>query len=505
VELFEQIRLDRERGMSKRALAAKHGVHRRTVRQALADALPPPRKRPERRAPRLGPYHALIDGWLIADQTAPRKQRHTAKRIWQRLRAEHSVDVGETTVREYVRRRRRELAPPRQAFVPQVHLPGAEAEVDWFEAYVDLGGKRTKVNIFVMRSSYSAAAFAVAFLHQTQQAFLEGHVAAFEFFNGVFKRLRYDNLTSAVKQVLRGRKRVESDRFVQLRSHYLYESFFTLVGLEGAHEKGGVEGEGGRFRRTHLVPVPQAADLAEFNRQLRGACIADLERTIVGREHTVGAMHEIEQPKLRTLPEYAFITDEILDARVSAKSLVTVKQNAYSVPVSLVGSTVVVRVGARRISISKDHQVVAQHPRLAGRFGCHAQLDHYLDLLTRKPGALEGSVALAQERDRGTWPGVLDELWSGIAELYGPSDAARQMVDVLLLAREHGPTAMATAAAGALAAGAYDGRAVAVLARRASKPRPEPLRDLAPHLTIVGTPEPALAHYNQLLTRTPTP
>jgi transposase len=147
VELFEQIRRDHDReGLSIRALAARHGVHRRTVRQALASPLPPARKRPEgRRVPALGPYRPVIDAWLEADRSAPRKQRHTAKRIWRRLVDEHGAQVAETTVRDYVRRRRRELGEPSQVFVPQVHRPGMEAEVDWGEAQVVLAGREVKV------------------------------------------------------------------------------------------------------------------------------------------------------------------------------------------------------------------------------------------------------------------------------------------------------------------------------------------------------------------------
>ena len=146
-----------------------------------------------------------------------------------------------------------------EVFVPQVHAPGVEAEVDWGEALVVLGGVSVKVHLFVMRASFSGAAFCQASLVETQQAFLELHVQAFEWFGGVFAKVRFDNLSSAVKKVLKGRRRVESDRFVALRSHYLFASQFTTPGLEGAHEKGGVEGEVGRYRRNHLVPVPQRA------------------------------------------------------------------------------------------------------------------------------------------------------------------------------------------------------------------------------------------------------
>src|SRR5438034_6018290 len=200
VEQFEQIRRDREReGLSIRELARRHGVHRRAVRRALASPLPPPRKAPERRpAPKLGPYRPLIDGWLIADREAPRKQRHTAKRVWQRLVDEHGVEVAETTVRDYVRRRRRELGGPvDEVFVPQVHEPGVEAEVDWGEAEVEIAGVRRTVYLFLMRACYSGASFVIGFERPSQQAFLEAHVEALRFFGGSFAVIRYDNLRAA--------------------------------------------------------------------------------------------------------------------------------------------------------------------------------------------------------------------------------------------------------------------------------------------------------------------
>ena len=259
VELFEQIRRDREfAGMSTHALAGRYGVHRRTVRQALESPVPPARKRPEGRpAPRLGEWRALIDSWLIADRDAPRKQRHTAKRIHERLRDEHGVEVSERHVRRYVRERRQQLGElVDEVFVPLCSEPAAEAEVDWGEATAVIAGVPTKVYLFLMRSCFSGACFVQAHVRENQQAFLEGHVGALEFFGGVFGLVRYDNLGSAVAKVMKGRRRVETDRFVALRSHYLYESSFTRTGKEGAHEKGGVEGDVGRFRRAYLVPVP---------------------------------------------------------------------------------------------------------------------------------------------------------------------------------------------------------------------------------------------------------
>jgi transposase len=267
VELFEQIRRDREvEGLSIRALAERHGVHRRAVRQALESAVPPSRQRPEGRpAPALGAFRDVVDGWLRVDLEAPRKQRHTARRVWQRLVAEHGAEVSERQVRRYVRERRRELGEV-DAFVPQAHPPGQTAEVDWGQAEVVLAGARLQVNFFVLRLSHSGAGLVQAFGTATQQAFLEGHVEAFAFLGGVPARVRYDNLSSAVKLTLKGRQRVLADRFVALRSHYLFESQFTLVGLQGAHEKGGVENEVGRFRRRHLVPVSEGRDAGRAQR-----------------------------------------------------------------------------------------------------------------------------------------------------------------------------------------------------------------------------------------------
>ena len=501
MELFEQIRRDRDRdGLSTRALAVKYGVHRRAVRQALASPVPPVKRSPVwRPAPKLGAFHALIDAWLEADRDAPRKQRHTARRVWQRLVEEHGAVVSERQVSRYVRARRRELGDVGEAFVPQHHEPGAEAEVDWGEAWAVIDGQRVKVHLFQLRLCHSGAAFAGAFLRETQQAFLEAHADAFEYLGGVPALVRYDNLTSAVKQVLRGRRRVETDRFVGLRSHYMFESQFTLIGLRGAHEKGGIEGEVGRFRRRHLVPVPAVGSLAELNARLLAGCEADLGRQITGHRGTVGDALSRERPLLRALPAERALTSEHTRPRVDAKAMVTVRQNRYSVPVGLVGLRVLAEIGAREIVVSHDGKPVARHDRLAGRFGVAAELDHYLELLVHKPGALAGSVALHQQRERGRWPDCFDELWARLTERYGPSEAARQMVDVLLLAREHGPAHVELAVRGALAAGAHDGRAVGVLARRVERPAAAVIEDLPDRLIGLGSPEPALDHYDQLL------
>ena len=206
MELFEVIRRDRRaEGLSIRELAERHKVHRRAVRQALASALPPPRKEyGARPRPATDEWSGVIDAWLIADRDVPRKQRHTARRVWQRLVAEHGATLSEVTVSRYVARRRVELDLVHvEVFIPQAHEPGAEAEVYFGEFYITVAGRLVKVWMFVMRLSHCGRAFHVAYGTQAQEAFLEGHVLAFQHFGGVPGRIRYDNLKPAVTRILK--------------------------------------------------------------------------------------------------------------------------------------------------------------------------------------------------------------------------------------------------------------------------------------------------------------
>jgi hypothetical protein len=262
--------------------------------------------------------------------------------------------------------------------------------------------------------------------------------------------------------------------------------------------KGGVEGEVGRFRRNHLVPVPEVADLAELNERLLACCMGDLDRTIAGRSETVGVRLSQEIDVLRPLPASSFPTWEQSTHRVNQKAMITVRRNHYSVPVRLVGTKVAARVGAREIEVLADGRRVATHPRLRGSQLRSARLDHYLELLKDKPGALEHSLALRQEREQGRWPDCFDELWTLLKERVGASEAARQIVEVLLLCRDHDPKVVELAVRGALAAGAIDGRAVALLIDRKTRP-PAVAIELPDRLAQHERPAPGLDEYDQLL------
>jgi transposase len=479
VELFEAIRRDHRReDLSIRALALRHGVHRKTVRAALASAVPAPRKVPERRSPRLEPFKETIDAMLREDLGAPRKQRHTARRVLARLFDEHAATaVTYSTVRDYVSLRRPQILAEaglasETAFVLQTHGPGAEAEVDFGEVWVDLAGTRTKCYLFTLRLSHSGKAVHRVYASQGQEAFIEGHLASFAVLGGVpFSHIRYDNLTAAVSRVLRGRDRVESERWVAFRSHYGFDPFYCNPGIDGAHEKGGVEGEVGRFRRNHLVPVPVVGSLAELNGRLERADETDEARRIENRARTVGQDFATERPLLRALPTDAIDAGLWLTPRVDRYARVMVRQCYYSVPVKLIGRPVRVSLRANDLAIYDGKTVIACHDRLVAKGAQSLTLDHYLEVLARKPGALPGATALVHARACGSFTAAHEAFWAAARKTLGDREGTKALIDVLLLHRHLAHPDVVAGLTAAATLGVVSADVVAVEARKAATAR----------------------------------
>jgi transposase len=502
VEQFESIRRQhRDEGLSIRELARRHGVHRRTVRQALAGAVPPLRKTPERSAPAVGPVEAIVRGWLEADRRAPVKQRHTARRVWQRLRDEHGALVGESTVRRLVARLNAELhRDVGKVTIPQTHQPGEEAEVDFGEFRARVAGTMLRLWLFILRLSFSGRGFAFAYAHQAQEAFLDGHVRAFAHFGGVpAGRVRYDNLKPAVTRILLGRDRVETERFIALRSHYGFDSFFCQPGQAGAHEKGGVEGEVGRFRRAHLVPLPEVGCLAELNELLAARMSADDARRIARRPVTIGEAFTTEQARLHPLPTEPFDPARLLSAKVDAKARVCVLQSWYSVPARLAGRRVQVRLGAEALEVLHEGRVVAVHQRSLHKGSQDLLLDHYLEVLARKPGALPASAALAHARASGAFTADHDRFWTAARRQLGDAAGTRALIEVLLAHRRLPADAISAGIQATLTAGLVTPELVVIEARRHLDPELAPVVPITTALAPDERPAPRLDRYDQLL------
>jgi transposase len=501
VELFEQIRREYEHGVGTiKGVARKFGVHRRMVREALTDAVPVAAKQAARRKPKLGLATEFIDGILQADRKAPRKQRHTAHRIWVRLGKEMpEVEVAESTVRQYVRRKKRELGlSVGETFVPQAYSVGREAQVDWYEAWVDLGGDRQKVLVFCMRSMASGGSFHRAYPHASQQAFLEAHEFAFQYFGGVFALLRYDNLKSAVQRILRGFQREETQRFLAFRSHWGFESEFCNPAR--GNEKGGVEGEAGYFRRNHLVPLPAARDFQHLNQLLLKACQEDEQRVIAGRVQTIGAAMANEREHLRPLAAEGFDLAAVSFPLVNSSSCVNVLTNFYSAPLPA-GTRAEARVYAAYVEIWHAGRRVARHERCFSRQQRVLELEHYLDVLAKKPGALAGSVPLEQWRVQGRWPESFDCFWERLRERHGRQDGTRAMIEVLQLGRDHGYERLREAVEQALDSGGSDVGVIRYLLlqgqQRTAMTETQPLE--LGWLTRYERPQPTLGDYDLLL------
>ncbi|WP_073946623.1 IS21 family transposase [Streptomyces kebangsaanensis] len=539
VELFESIRRDHRREhMSVRALARRYQVHRRVVRQALEGAMPPPRKKPARRPQRLDPVKGFIDAMLIADLSAPRKQRHTARRIWQRLAEEYAfTDASYATVCDYVSLRRPQIeAEAREGhghldgMVPQEREPGAEAEVDFADVWVRLAGEPVQCHLFTLRLSYSGKAVHRVFASESQEAFMQGHVEAFRVLGGLpLRHIRYDNLKPAVSRVCFGRIRVESERWVAFRSHYGFDAFYCLPGQDGAHEKGGVEHEGGRFRRAHLVPVPEVATLEELNDRLAAIDETEDARHIDNRPTSVGFDFRDEAELLAPLPADDFDYGVTLTPKVSKESRITVRMSHYSVPARFIGQRVRVSLRANELLVYDRLEVVARHPRLTRRYGYRDVLDHFLEILLVKPGALAGSTGLAAARECGAFTSTHDAFWAAARAAHGDADGTRALISVLLLHRRMPAEAVLAGITAALDAGSTSADVVAIEARKAMSARaeagiqaPAPAAPAPPpesrsaevgariislprraELPADTRPEPSVAVYDQLLSLRP--
>src|SRR5271170_1004967 len=390
VELYGQVRRAvYVEGLSRREAARRFGIDPRTVAKMLAFSVPPGcrRGRPPAR-PKLDAFTGVIDQILEEDKSRPAKQRHTSKRIFERLRDEHGYAGGITVVKDYVHERRQRS---REMFVPLRHEPG-HAQADFGEALAVIGGVERKIHFFAMDLPHSDGCLVQAYPAETTEAFCEGHNVSFEFFGGVPCSILYDNLKLAVASILGDGRRQRTRSFSELQSHYLFSDRFGRPGK--GNDKGKVEGLVGYARRNFLVPIPRATSFAELNARLLEDCRRRWSDRLRGHEGTIGERLTRDRDALLSLPPVPYDACEKRAARVNSLSLVRYRGNDYSVPTAYGHREVLVRGYVHEVVIACTADEIARHPRSYEREDFVFNPLHYLALLERKIGALDQAAPL---------------------------------------------------------------------------------------------------------------
>ena len=434
MERWNKIRMQVERqGVSIREIQRETGLHFKTIKKILAHPAPLPFDCPERPKPKIGRYLERISSILDADKDVPKKQRHTAKRIFERIQ-EEGYTGGYTAVKDVVRDLKR---TSQEVFVPLMHRPG-EAQMDFGQALVKMGGVLRKVMFFAMALPYSDAMFVVAYARECTETFQDGHVRAFEFFGGVPSRISYDNAKTSVSQIIGAHARKLTNGFLQLQSHYLFEEHFCRV--RRANEKGVVEGVVKFARLNYFVPVPEVKDFEELNAFLEQRCRQDLDRTLRGRKVCKKELLVEDQQAFLALPVTPFDACKKVSTTADRLSLVRFDCNDYSVPVRFAHHTVVAKGYTDHVCIFRKDLMIAEHERIWDKEGIAFNPVHYLELLERKPGALDHAKPLHD------WE--LPESFSLLRirlEDEGRAQGTREFIRVLRLLEKHPMANVATA------------------------------------------------------------
>lgn len=458
VDQYEYVRTaHRVYGKKIREIARETGHSRNTIKKVLKEEYKGYKPRKQQPFPALGPYLSVIDRWLEDDKKRPKKQRHTAVRIYHRLKQERGFCGSETSVRRYVREAKLRLGVNgQQAFIPSEPIIGGEAEVDWGTCTAILGGEVTKLKLFCIRSKYSGKHFVRCYPCERQQALFDAHIRAFSFFGGIFPVLIYDNLTTAVQKVFRGKKRILQDSYDKFRAYYNFTPRFCNLGQ--GHEKGGVEGLVGYARRNYMVPVPEADNLEALNAKLLKDCLSYGNHLIAGRQQTVSRLYEAEKEQLLALPQIPFSNVDVCLGKVDKFATVINDKNRYSVSTAYAGFKVKVLSYVDRVDIFYGSKKIASHQRLYGNNKWGLVPEHYLELIAQRPQSFESARPIRQWRQN--WPPCLEELLNRFLQKQGETKGTKDFISVLMLYGNHDAAAIEVAVEQALACNVSSSQAV---------------------------------------------
>ncbi len=391
MDLYRKVRLACAEGMSQREAARHFNISRDSVAKMMAFSVPPGYRRtaPVKR-PKLDAFTGIIDGWLEGDREVHRKQRHTAKRVFERLRDEHGFTGGYTIVKDYMRQRERR---GREMFVPLAHPPG-HAQADFGEAVVVIGGVEQKAHFFVMDLPHSDACFVRAYPAATAEAWVDGHVHAFAFFGKAPVSVLYDNDRCLVAKILPDGTRQRATLFSGFLSHYLFRDRYGRPGK--GNDKGNAEGLVGYSRRNFMVPIPRFATWDAFNAYLEEQCHRRQADVLRGQSETIGERLTRDLAAMADLPAAPFDACDQTTGRVSSQALVRYKTNDYSVPVAYGHRDVWIRGYVDAVVIGCGGEIIARHPRCYDREDMVFDPVHYLPLIERKINALDQAAPLAE-------------------------------------------------------------------------------------------------------------
>jgi transposase len=498
VEDYEQIRRAFFiEGLSIREIHRRLGVARKTIRKAIVEPAPKPYQQEKpRSAPVLGPYKQRISELLDESEKLPRKQRYTARTIYRIIRAE-GYQGSEGGVLNYVSRQRSERKR-KDVYLPLEFDAGQDAQVDWGEVTVRIGGKEIKVQFFSLRLNYSKARFVMAFPFQKQEAFLDGHIQAFHFFGGVPRRITYDNLKIAVYKILAGKQRQEQQAFKAFHSYYLFESHYCTPAQ--AHEKGGVENDIGYAQRNFFSPIPEVDTFQELNAFLRQACQEDMQRRTRGQKQLVAELWRAEKELFLPLPAEDYRACITKVVKPNNYLQVVYDTNRYSVPYDYRDRQLVLRAFPFRIELLYLDDVIASHPRCFEKERDILVPLHYLPLLVQRPGAFEHAKPMRNWRKK--WPKSYDLLLQGLRENQPDGRGVREFLEILKLHQEYPEKIVTQAIERALELGAAHLDGVQLCLRQLLEPEPQTRTlDLSSHSewVHVGNQPLDLGQYDRLL------
>jgi transposase len=459
-------------GKKIRQLARETGHSKNTIKKVLRGEYSGYTQRSKQPYPVLGPYLEIIDKWLTDDKGQPRKQRHTAARVYRRLKKEHGFTGGETTVRKYVKEAKlRYGLSGQQAYIPSEPTIGGEAEMDWGNCHAVIAGEAARLKFFCMRSKYSGKHFVRCYPCERQQALFDGHIRAFSFFGGVFPVLIYDNLSTAVQRVYRGKRRDLQQNYTKFVGYYTFEPRFCNPGA--GHEKGGVEGLVGYARRNYMVPVPHADSLEALNDRLLEECMAYGDHRMATREQSVNELYEAERSHLIALPEVAFSNIELCSPKVDKYATAIVDKNHYSVPTRYTHVKVKAILHVDHVEIYYGSKRIAMHNRLYNNNQWCLDPQHYLELIQQRPQSFDTARPIVEWRKR--WPPCLEVLLERFRCKQGTTKGIKDFISVLMHYKQYDANDIETAVKQALTAGVGSSTAVEYILRSGSRSCDQPV------------------------------